>query len=427
MTTLANAQTLDLSTVIRPGDGVIWGQATAEPLTLTEAFVAQRARLGGVSAFLGVNFGGVTRPEHADHIAFSAYCGLGANRALSDAGVLDIYPLPYSQLGAAIRAGTLKSDVVMVQLSPPNARGEYSLGLSTEYLIPALARARVVIAEVNDQIPWTHTETVLRDADIDLMVHSSRPACPLPYGAPGETERRIAANAAPFVPDGGVLEFGVGALPIAVLEALGGHRDLGVHSGIVCETVMDLVEKGVITNARKNIDPGVSVGGVLFGTSRFHRWAHENPALQLRSSDYTHNGRVLGSIDRFIAINSAVEVDLTGQINAEVVLDAKGRASYVGAIGGALDFIRGANQSEGGCSIIALPASIGTKVSRIVARLSGPVATPRSEAGVFVTEWGAADLRGLPVSRRVPRMIAIANPAFRESLEREAHAQGLLR
>ena len=427
MKTVHRPEELDLTSVIRPGDGILWGQATAEPLTLTEALVAQRARLGGVSAFLGVNFGGVTLPEHADHIAFSAYCGLGANRALSDAGVLDIYPLPYSQLGAAIRAGTLKSEVVMVQVSPPNARGEYSLGLSTEYLIPALAQARAVIAEVNAQVPWTHTETLLREEDIDLLVHSSRVPVPPPYGAPGETERRIAANAAPFVPDGGVLEFGVGALPIAVLEALGGHRDLGVHSGIVCETVMDLVEKGVITNARKNIDAGVSVGGVLFGSARFHRWAHENPALRLRSSDYTHAGRVLGQIDRFIAINSAVEVDLTGQINAEVVVDNKGRASYVGAIGGALDFIRGANQSEGGCSIIALPASIGTKVSRIVSRLSGPVATPRSEAGVFVTEWGAADLRGLPISKRVPRMIAIANPAFREQLQREAHEQGLLR
>jgi len=425
MTLHTTAEALDLARIIRPGDGVVWGQATAEPLTLTEAFVAQRANYSGATAFLGVNFGGVTLPEHADHLAFTAYCGLGANRALADAGVLDVYPLPYSQLGAAIRAGTLKVDVVMVQVSPPNARGEYSLGLSTEYLIPALAKARAVIAEVNEQVPWTHTETLLHESDIAMMVRTSRPPVSPPYGAPGETERKIAANAAPFVPDGGVLEFGVGALPIAVLEALGGHRDLGVHSGIVCETVADLVERGVITNARKNIDAGICVGGVLFGTPRLHRWAHENRGLQLRSSDYTHNPRVLGSIDRFVGINSAVEVDLTGQINAEVVVDAKGRGSYVGAVGGALDFIRAANQSPGGCSIIALPASIGTKVSRIVAKLSGPVATPRSEAGVFVTEWGAADLRGLPVSKRIPRLIAIAHPAFRESLERAAHEQNL--
>jgi len=415
-----------LSRHLRPGCGIVVGQACAEPQTLMDMLVAQRAEFSGTQVFLGANYSGIAKPAHTDHLRFAAYCGAGYNRALADAGVLEIHPHPYSRLGPLFREGRIPCDAAMIQVSPPNAQGEYSMGLGADYLVPALEKAGVILAEVNAQVPWTHTETLLREVDIDLLVHSSRAPVPPPYGAPGETERRIAANAAPFVPDGGVLEFGVGALPIAVLEALGGHRDLGVHSGIVCETVMDLVEKGVITNARKNIDAGVSVGGVLFGSARFHRWAHENPALRLRSSDYTHAGRVLGQIDRFIAINSAVEVDLTGQINAEVVVDNKGRASYVGAIGGALDFIRGANQSEGGCSIIALPASIGTKASRIVSRISGPVATPRSEAGVVVTEHGAADLRGCTLRERAKRMIAIAHPAFREVLERDARAQGLL-
>ncbi|MSP97321.1 MAG: acetyl-CoA hydrolase/transferase family protein [Betaproteobacteria bacterium] len=411
---------IDLAQFIRPGDGVLWPQACGEPLTLTEAFVAQRERYSGASAFLGVNFAATVKAVHADHLRLTAYCGAGHNRKLADAGVLDICPFAYSQLGELIRSGRLKADVLLLQVSPPNQRGEYSLGLTVEYLGPALAAARCVIAEVNDQVPWTHTDPVLKAEDFAAVVHSSRPLVPLPEGAPGETEFTIGRNAAEFIPDRSVLEFGLGSLPDAILAALGGRRDLGVHSGLICDGVAKLMRSGAITNAHKNIDRGISVAGVLMGTQLLFDFARDNPAINLRSSDYTHNARVLGSIERFVAINSAVEVDLTGQVNAEIAA-----GSYVGAVGGALDFIRAANASPGGASLICLPASIGTKVSRIVAKLSGPVATPRSEAGVFVTEYGSADLRGVPLSRRVPKMIAIAHPAFRGSLEREARAATL--
>lgn len=414
----------DLSALIRPGDGIIWGQATAEPTTLVAAVLAQRALFSQAQVFLGVNFAGLTLPEHADHLLFSSYCGAGANRALADAGVLDIFPLPYSLLGQAITRGQIKADVVMLQVAPPNAQGEYSIGLSTEYLIPALAKARVVIAEVNPRLPWVHTEKRLRREDFALLIDTNTDPIALPYGAPGDIERRIARNAAQFVPDGATLEFGLGSLPIAVLESLDDRRDLGIHSGIVCDTVAQLTEAGVITNALKEIDRGVSVGGILFGTANLYRWAHNNAALRLMSSDYTHSPRILGQLHRFVAINSAVEVDLTGQVNAEIIQDKSGRASYAGAVGGALDFIRAANHSPGGCSIIALPASIGGKISRIVHQINAPVATPRSEAGVFVTEWGVADLRGLSLNARIPKMIAIAHPDLRESLERAAKASG---
>jgi acetyl-CoA hydrolase len=176
---------------------------------------------------------------------------------------------------------------------------------------------------------------------------------------------------------------------------------------------VDLATRGVIDQV---------VGGQVFGTQKFFDFAHCNPLVQLRSSDYTHDPRVLFAIERFVAINSAVEVDLTGQVNAEVA-----NGSYVGAVGGALDFIRAANQSPGGVSLILLPSAVGTKVSRIVSRISGPVATPRSEAGVIVTEHGAADLRGCTLRERARRMLQIAHPAFRDSLEREAREAGLLR
>jgi acyl-CoA hydrolase len=415
MTKWVDAGSLDLTEIVRPGDGIIWGQACAEPQTLVERLLVQRAAFSGCGVFLGVNYSGLVRPEHADHLRLSAYCGAGHNRALADAGVLDIHPHPYSRFAELIRARRIPCDVVFVQVSPPNSRGEYSLGLAAEYLVPALEVARAVVAEVNDRVPWTHGDRVLRESDIVLAVRTSREPPALPYGAPGEIERRVAAHAAGFVPDGATLETGLGSLPDAVLEALGDRRDLGVHSGALGEAAVMLIERGVVTNARKPLDSGVSVAGVLFGGRRLFDYVHENPAVRLCSVEHTHDPRVLARFERFVAINSAVEVDLTGQVNAEVA-----GGSYVGAVGGALDFIRAANQSPGGVSIVVLPSSLGAKRSRIVARLSGPVATPRSEAGVFVTEWGAADLRGLSLRERAARMIAIAHPDLRETLEREA-------
>ena len=369
--------------VIRPGDALLWGQACAEPQTLVEALIAQRATLSGCRIFLGSSYSGLLQPEHADHLRLSSYCGTGANRALAEAGVLDILPAPYSQLGALIRSGRLPCDVLMLQVSPPNARGEYSLGLGVEYLAPALEVARAVIAEVNDQVPWTHTQPLLRRDDFDLVAETSRAPVELPYGAPSELERRIAQHAAQWVPDGATVECGIGALANAVLGALA-DRTLDYHSGVICENV-------------RLLDPKRCVGGALMGTRALFEWARANPAVTLTSSDVTHGAATLGRIERFVAINSAVEVDFTGQVNGEVA-----RASYVGAVGGALDFIRAANQSPGGASIIALPAV------RIVERLSGPVSVPRSEAGIFVTEHGAADLRGCTLAERERRMRRIS-------------------
>jgi len=403
---------VDLANVIRPGDGIVCGMACAEPQTLTEALVAQRAAFSGATPFLGVNYSGIVKPEHADHLRLTSYCGAGHNRALADAGVLDIHPHPYSRLGALIRTRAIPADVVLIQVSPPNAKGEYSLGLAAEYLVPALEVCRAIVAEVNDRIPWTYTERLLRESDFALAVRSSRAPVALPYGAPGELERTIARHAAAFVPDGATLEFGLGSLPGAILGFLTSHKTLRVHSGAVGDGIVDLAKRGVIDQV---------VGGQVFGTQRFFDFARQNPLVQLRSSEFTHDPRVLFGIERFVAVNSAVEVDLTGQVNAEVA-----GGSYVGAVGGALDFIRAANQSPGGVSLIVLPSAVGTKASRIVCKLSGPVATPRSEAGVIVTEQGAADLRGCTLRERAKKMLGIAHPAFRAALEREAREGGLI-
>jgi acetyl-CoA hydrolase len=374
---------VDLASLIRPGDGIVWGQACAEPRTLVEAIVGQRASFSGARVFLGSSYSGLVKPEHADHLRVTSYCGTGTNRALVDAGVLDILPAPYSQLGALIRQNHIAADVVLLQVSPPNARGEYSLGLGVEYLAPALERARVVVAEVNDRVPWTRTEPLLRESDFALLVKTSRAPVELPYRV-GARERAIAEHAAGFVPDGAALECGIGNLPNAVLSALRGRKGLRFHSGLVPDGVVDL-------------DLAQVEGGALMGTQRLFDWARDNPVLSLRSSDYTHGAAVLAKLERFVAINSAVEVDLTGQVNGEVA-----GGSYVGAVGGALDFIRAASQSPGGVALTVIPAS------RIVERLSGPVATPRSEAGVIVTEKGAADLRGCTLRERERRLAAIS-------------------
>ena len=379
---------LDLTSVVRPGDSIIWGQACAEPQALVEALVSQRASLGPVGCFLGSSYSGILRPEHADHLKLSSYCGTGTNRALADAGVLEILPLPYSQLGPLIRDRRIKCDVLMLQVSPANARGEYSLGLAADYLVPALDACRAIVAEVNDQVPWTHTQRLLAKDDFDLLIEGSRPPAMLPARPPSDLDLAIAQNAVAYVPDGAVLEFGIGALPDALCRLLGRHEGLRVHSGTVGDGVVELARRGIVSR----ID-----GAMLIGSRALFDFARDNERVRLHSSEYTHGPEVLARQHRFVAINSAVEVDLTGQINGELA-----GGSYVGAVGGALDFVRAANASPGGASMVLLPAK------RIVERLSGPVSVPRSEAGIIVTERGAADLRGRTLKERQRLLQALA-------------------
>ena len=273
-----------------------------------EALVAQRARLGAVGCFLGSSYSGIVKPEHADHLRLTSYCGTGTNRALADAAVLDILPVAYSQLGPLIRDGKIRCDVLMLQVSPPNARGEYSLGLAADYLVPAIDACRAIVAEVNEQVPWTYTERLLVNEDFDLMAESSRaPAMPAAR-QPGELERAIARNAAALVPNGAVLEFGIGGLPDAVCAELCRHEGLRVHSGTVGDGVVELAERRVVSR----VD-----AAMLIGSRRLFDFARENERVRLYSSEYTHDAGVLARQPCFLAINSAVEVDLTGQINGE--------------------------------------------------------------------------------------------------------------
>ena len=409
-------QNLDLSAFIRAGDTVTWGQGPAEPVPLSQALMAQRKSIGRFGVFLGATYSDTPKPEYADCISFSAYIGAGANRNLAKAGVLDIYPMHYSQITAAIASGRMKIDVLLLQVAPADAQGRYSLSMAHEYIVPAIDHARVIIAEVNDQAPWTHGERMLTADDIDVIVRTSRAPIDMPPAKAGETELAVARNVAALVEDGSTLQFGIGALPEAILAQLADRRDLGVHSGAIGDQLAVLTEAGVITNARKSIDRGVTIAGVILGNKRLRDFCHNNAAVQFRSSAYTHGADVLAKIDQFVSLNAAIEVDLTGQVNAEVAA-----GTYVGAVGGAVDFVRAANRSRGGLAIVALGSAVGSgeKAStRIVSKLSGPVSTPRSDTGLVVTEHGVADLRGCSIRERVRRMIAIAHPQFREQLEK---------
>ena len=412
-----DAANLDLASIIRPGDHVVWGQGPGEAQTLVEKLVEQRHQVGRIKAFVGgISYSGILKPEHADNIEFTAYGAVGELRKLAQAGVLRLIPCHLSQLTRYLRDGLIGSDVVFLQLSPPDSSGEYSYGTANDYFQAALTRARVVIAEVNDQAPWTWCDNYPPKDRIDYIVRVSRPPVMLEARVIGPAEEGIARHVCKYIEDGTTIQIGIGGIPDAIMAAIGDRRDLGFHSGLINDRVADLMEQGVITNARKPIDPGLAIAGGLLGTRRLFDFADHNRSIRLMTFDYTHNAGILARQGKILAINSAVEVDLTGQVNAEV---ASGQ--YIGAIGGQGDFVRGVQVSPQGRSVIALPATArDDKVSRIVSRLSGPVTTARGDADLIATEHGIAELRGQPIAERIRRMIAIAHPAFRETLDRES-------
>jgi acyl-CoA hydrolase len=413
-------ENLDYQSLLRPGDGVVIGQACAEPLTLVEALVAQRSFLSGPQIFIGASFAGILQPAHADHLRFQSFGALGTNRLLARAGALGLIPCHVARIGPYFTQGTLPCDVLLVQLGPRNTDGTYSFGATADYIRAAADKARLVIAEINDQAPRTTGHRGLREDEIDIAIHTSRPLPELPAAAPAATDIAIAHHAAAFIDDEAVLQIGIGATPDAILRALTGRRNLGFHSGMMSDAVVDLISAGAITNARKPIDPGICVTGALIGTPKLYRFAHDNPAVALRDSGYTHGDQTLCQLETLVTINSAIEVDLTGQVNAEQIGD-----DYLGGVGGQADFVRAGHRAARGHAIIALPSSARGGISRIVPSLTTGVSTSRTDIDVVVTEHGAARLRGCTMAERAKRMIAISHPDHRETLSRAAH--GLLR
>ena len=408
---------LDLTRFIRPGDTVLVEQSTGEPRALVEALIAQRHELAPLTVFIGSSYTGLLRPEHADALRFVGFGAVGRTGALVQAGVVELHPVHFGAVPGLITSGRIPIDVVLAQVSPPGPDGSHSLGLVADYVAPAIGVARTTLAELNRRVPYTFGDTVVAADRVVVVVEDDRPLIEVERRAPLPEDEVIAALIADLIPDGATIQFGIGGTPDAVLAGLHDRRHLGVHSGILSDAFVDLVDAGVVTNERKEIDTGVSVTGALLGTTRLYDWARENRALSMRAATYTHDGSVLAALGTLHAINSAVEVDLTGQINGE---SAAGR--YVGLVGGQGAFARAALMSPHGRSIVALPSTArdGT-ISRIVARLGdGIVSTARADADLVVTEHGVADLRGATLTERRARLLAIADPRHVEALEREA-------
>jgi acyl-CoA hydrolase len=409
---------LKLNGFIRSGDHIVWGQACGEPTTLIEALLAQAESIGKLSAFAATSFSGILTAAAGEKLNLSSMGAIGALRTVAAAGRLGIVPCHLSQIGSMIEQGLIGCDVALVQVSAPDAGGNHSFGLISDFVQAAVKKARVVIAEVNERVPFTLGEAVLPAASIGCAVHVARTPVEVPPARIGETDQAIARTAAGYIEDGAVLQVGIGATPDAILRLLHDRRDLGVHSGMIGDGLVDLVEAGVITNALKPIDPGVSITGALIGTRRLYDFADRNPRIGMRSSSYTHNAAVLSGLPKLVTINSAMEVDLTGQVNAE-----QSGAQYLGGTGGQVDFVRAGSRSPGGHSIIALPATAkGGAISRIAVALSGPVTTARSDVDVIVTEFGAAELKGQTLAERARRLVRIAHPDFREELDKAADA-----
>ena len=408
------SSTFDFLPQVRDGDVVTWLQGTGEPLGLTNRLVAQRHALPPLELFVGLMASKTLKPEHADRFRFRGLNGAGTARTLTAANVLDIIPAYVSAVPGLIRSRVIRVDVLLLRVRPHPRPGYFTVGVMADFLPAMVQAARCVIAEIDERLPLTAQDALLAAEDIDVLTECDADEVLMPDPEPTEIDRRVAANVAGLIPDGATIQLGVGGLPVAVCRALMQHRDLGVHSGVISDIVVDLVEKGVVTNARKGVDAGRIVTGGLFGSRRLMNFADGNGIIEIRCSEYTHNQQVLSRLPNLYAINSGVEVDLTGNVNSEI---AAGR--YLGAIGGLPDFVRGAVASSGGRSIIALPSTTPDgKHTRIVATLAGrPISIPRGDIDIVVTEYGVADLRGRSFSERAERLRAIAHPDFRDRLQ----------
>jgi acyl-CoA hydrolase len=408
------SDSLDLAALTRPGDVIAWNGASGEPIRLLELLNAQMDRVEAAALFTNLSLTETLDPRRiaARGIRVQGLGGSGTNRRFGAAGVLDVVPVHYGAIPDLVAQGHIRIDVALVQVAADG--GAFHESPALDYMADAISRARVVIVEVNDQAPFLYGDAAIAAGDIDHVLHVSHPVVEARAQPISETMREIARHVARLVEDGATLQMGIGALPDAVLARLTDRRDLGLHSGTLGDSAAELVDAGVVTNRRKPIDTGLTVTAGLLGTKRLYAWGHKNAGLVLKSPRYTHSTAVHAQIPKLIGVNSALEVDLTGQINAEVAGDR-----HVGLVGGQVDFMRGCMLSPGGRGVVALEATArGGTLSRIVPKLAaGVVTTARSDADIVITEYGIAELRGRSLPERARALTAIAHPDFRRRLE----------
>jgi 4-hydroxybutyrate CoA-transferase len=406
---------------IRSRDQIYLQCAAATPSVLLDALVARAPDLSDVVvAHLHTEGPGPhLAPEMAPHFRHRAFfMGPNARRAVNE-GRADFVPVFLSDVPALFRTGAFPLDAVFVNATPPDVHGFCSLGVSVEAMHAAVDAAKTVIVQFNAAMPRTLGESFIHVNQIDLAVGVDVPPYEHARPAIGDVERRIGALIADLIPDGATIQLGIGAIPDATAQLLTDKKDLGVHTEMLTDAVAELVEAGVVTGDRKVRNRGKIVVAFMMGTKKLYRFVHDNPMVEMRSVDYTNDTHVIRSFQNMTAINSAIEVDLTGQ----VVADSIGYRMYSG-IGGQMDFIRGAALAPGGRAIIALPSTAGPdgSLSRITPHLAegAGVVTTRAHVRTVVTEFGVAELWGKSLRERAQALIAIAHPDHREMLTSEA-------
>jgi 4-hydroxybutyrate CoA-transferase len=409
---------------IKAGDRVVTGHACGEPVALVEAMAARAPELTAVEVVHMVAMGEARYAQPGMERSFrhnALFVGAPTRRAVEERRA-DYTPCFFSEIPRLFRT-VLPVDVALIQVTPPDSLGFCSFGVSVDYTQAAAQAARIVVAQVNRHMPRTGG-TQLHISDVDYFVEQDMALIELKPPPIGEVERAIGRNTARLIGDGATLQIGIGAIPDAVLLFLKDKKELGVHSEMFSDGVVELAEAGVVTNSRKTVHRGKFVATFLMGTRKLYDFVHNNPAVELYAVDYVNDPFVIGRHENMVAINSALQVDLMGQVCA----DRLGRRQYSG-VGGQVDFVRGASRAPGGRSIIALPATAaGGGVSRIVAELEpgSAVTTSRNEVHYVVTEYGIAELRGRTIRERALALIGISHPDFRRPLAEQAARLGLV-
>ncbi len=401
--------------LIKSGDRIILGHAVGIPTYISDALVDHKEDYENVEIVQMVPMGNCkfSAPGTEGHFRLNSLFAGGLNKKDIIEGRADFTPCYFSEAPDLFR-DYLPLDVAVIQVCPPDEHGMVSCGVSVDYTLPAAKLAKKVIAEVNDQMPRTHGDTALHVSEINAFVVNSHPVIELPLPKIGDVEKAIGENCAKLIKDGDTLQLGIGAIPDAVLLFLKDKKDLGIHSEMISDGVVELVEAGVITNAKKNFHPGKSVVTFLMGTKRLYDYGNDNPAVAMFPVNYVNNPYIIAQNDNLVSINSCVQVDFCGQVSSESV-----GPNQISGVGGQVDFVRGAKMSKGGRSIIAIASTAGKgKVSKIVPTLDNGaiVTTSRCDVDYVVTEYGIAHLKGKCIRERAKALIAIAHPDFRPQL-----------
>lgn len=411
---------------LRNGDFIVVPTGVGEPPTLLTALSEQRRRFHDVKVaqILAVRKFDYFDPETADHVRHMAFFFGGASRAGGQNGSVDFIPCSFSDIPVMIQRGQIPADVVFSMASPMDEKGFFSLSLGADYTMAAVAKARAVVLEVNPNVPFAHGNCHVHISQVSALVESSEPVLEVGLPKIGPVQQAIGKYVADMIDDGSTLQIGYGGIPDAVVMQLAGKHDLGIHTEMIGDGILTLIESGAITNRKKNYLPGKMVATFALGSKKLYQFMERNPALEMHPADFTNDPYLAAQNDKLVAINATLQIDLLGQCGSESL----GPLPYSGT-GGQVDFVRAANRSRDGKAFIVLPSTAkDDTLTRIVPTLTPGthVTTGKNDINYVVTEFGVAQLRGKSAKQRAQQMIAIAHPDFRAELTEGARRLNLL-